>query len=96
MESWVQWYEMAEPMAYGVLGLLPWEFGEFTPAEFEQKLKGFNWKMEKQHKMTASWLAVVVGTQVGKKGRKPRPHDFFHALLQDPQNPFYVNYVGLK
>lgn len=96
VSTWAQWLENVEPMAYGVLGLSPMEFGEFTPAELEAKLKGFFWKEEKEAKTIAWWLANICATQVGKKGRKPRAHDFYKSRMSDPQNPFYVGYVGIK
>lgn len=29
-----QWIELMEPIAYGALGLTPWEFGSLTVTEF--------------------------------------------------------------
>lgn len=52
-------------MAYGVLRLLPWEFGKLTPGEFHQALDGFEQGQKlrmRQMACLAAWLINGIGS----------------------------------
>lgn len=48
-----------EPIAYGALGLTPWEFGSLTVTEFLKMVKGYQWRQE-QERLARVYLAVPI------------------------------------
>lgn len=51
-----------EPMAYGALGLKPWEFGKLTPDEFVKALDGYKWRREQEQVLLARFVAPIINT----------------------------------
>lgn len=48
-----------EPLAYGELGLKPWEFWRLTPREFDLCVAGFKRREDRMWHL-AGWLGVLV------------------------------------
>ena len=49
-------------MAYGPLGLKPWEFGRLTFGEFYELAEGYHWRIQQEQKMTAGFVASIINT----------------------------------
>ena len=49
-------------MAYGPLGLKPWEFGRLTFGEFYELAEGYHWRVQQEQKMTAGFVASIINT----------------------------------
>ena len=49
-------------MAYGPLGLKPWEFGRLTFGEFYELAQGYHWRIQQEQKMTAGFVASIINT----------------------------------
>ena len=49
-------------MAYGPLGLKPWEFGQLTFGEFYELAEGYRWRTEQEQRMTAGFVASIINT----------------------------------
>ena len=49
-------------MAYGPLGLKPWEFGRLTFGEFYELAEGYHWRTQQEQKMTAAFVASIINT----------------------------------
>ncbi len=54
MTTVAQWIEKAAPVAYGPLGLKPWEFGQLTFGEFYELAEGYHWRTRQEQIMTAA------------------------------------------
>jgi hypothetical protein len=88
--------ENAEPMAYGVMGMSVEQFESMTPYDFLVAVRGFQWKLERDHKDRASALISIINTCGHlKKGKRVKMQDLHTPSLIDPRNPFYQNYVGI-
>ncbi len=51
-----------EPIAYGALGLKPWEFGRLTIGEFLALAKGYEWRFEQQRIEFASFVVPIINS----------------------------------
>ena len=49
-------------MAYGPLGLKPWEFARLTFGEFAQLAEGQHWRMREEQRMSAAFVASIINT----------------------------------
>lgn len=49
-------------MAYGPLGLKPWEFGRLTFGEFKQLADGYHWRTKQEQIATAGFVASIINT----------------------------------
>ena len=47
----------AEPTAYGILHLLPWDFGRMTPGEFRSAMDGFEQHQRAEMRRSA-WIVA--------------------------------------
>lgn len=59
----------AEPVAYGPLGLKPFEFYRLTPGEFFALVEGYGWRQEREEEKMAWAVAHIVNYS----GRLKRP-----------------------
>ncbi len=50
-------------MAYGPLGLLPWEFGRLQPAEFILLLEGYTWRRTQQENLFAYFVCHLLNVE---------------------------------
>ena len=84
-------------MAYGVLGLRPWEFYQMTAREFSRAVEGFHWLQEKGTKQTA-WAVSNVANTCGhlKKGQRIRVDQLAPNQNISPNNPFYKALLGRR
>ena len=58
-------------MAYGPLGLKPWEFGWLTFGEFYELAEGYHWRVQQEQKMTAGFVASIINTCTSRDLKKP-------------------------
>ena len=58
-------------MAYGPLGLKPWEFGRLTFGEFYELAEGYHWRTRQEQIMTASFVASIINTCTSRDLKKP-------------------------
>ena len=58
-------------MAYGPLGLKPWEFGRLTVGEFYELAEGYHWRVQQEQKMTAGFVASIINTCTSRDLKKP-------------------------
>ena len=58
-------------MAYGPLGLKPWEFGRLTFGEFYELAEGYHWRIQQEQKMTAGFVASIINTCTSRDLKKP-------------------------
>ena len=58
-------------MAYGPLGLRPWEFGRLTFGEFAQLAEGQHWRMREEQRMSAAFVASIINTCTSRDLKKP-------------------------
>ena len=58
-------------MAYGPLGLKPWEFGRLTFGEFYELAEGYHWRTQQEQKMTAGFVASIINTCTSRDLKKP-------------------------
>ena len=49
-------------MAYGPLGLKPWEFGRLTFGEFQALAEGYQWRKEQEQVLAAGFVASLINT----------------------------------
>ena len=49
-------------MAYGPLGLKPWEFGRLTFGEFLAMAEGYQWRKEQEQVLAAGFVASLINT----------------------------------
>ena len=49
-------------MAYGPLGLKPWEFGRLTFGEFQALAEGYQWRKEQEQVVAAGFVASLINT----------------------------------
>ena len=49
-------------MAYGPLGLKPWEFGRLTFGEFQALAEGYQWRKEQEQVLSAGFVASLINT----------------------------------
>jgi len=66
-----QWIEKAAPVAYGPLGLKPWEFGRLTFGEFYELAEGYHWRTRQEQIMTAGFVASIINTCTSRDLKKP-------------------------
>ncbi len=66
-----QWIEKAAPVAYGPLGLKPWEFGRLTFGEFYELAEGYHWRTKQEQIMTAGFVASIINTCTSRDLKKP-------------------------
>ena len=57
-------------MAYGPLGLKPWEFGRLTFGEFYELAEGHHWRMREEQRMTAGFVASIINTCTSRDLKK--------------------------
>ena len=69
-------------MAYGPLGLKPWEFGRLTFGEFYELAEGYHWRTQQEQKMTAGFVASIINTCTSRDLKKPVTVDML--LGSDP------------
>jgi len=84
-------------MAYGVLGLSPWEFYSMTLYEFVRAVEGYYWERERQ-RLDAAWaLSNVINTCGNlKKGHRVKIEDLVaKRSSRAARNPFYRALMGL-
>lgn len=86
------WIKNHEAVAYGYLGLKPWEFGEMTVGEFlvmvEEKRKNEQLYIELAQHRTASLLAAIYNTIPSEKPRKAlTAADFLPKKQNTEQTP---------
>ena len=60
-----------EPIAYGPLGLKPWELGRLTPGELSQMMEGYVWRREERDVAAARFVAPIINTCTPNKLKKP-------------------------
>ena len=70
------------PVAYGPLGLKPWEFGRLTFGEFYELAQGYHWRIQQEQKMTAGFVASIINTCTSRDLKKPVTVDML--LGSDP------------
>ena len=58
-------------MAYGPLGLKPWEFGRLSFGEFYELAEGYHWRTQQEQKMTAGFVASIINTCTSRDLKKP-------------------------
>lgn len=58
-------------MAYGPLGLKPWEFGRLTFGEFYELAEGYHWRTRQEQIMTAGFVASIINTCTSRDLKKP-------------------------
>ena len=58
-------------MAYGPLGLKPWEFGRLTFGEFYELAEGYHWRTKQEQIMTAGFVASINNTCTSRDLKKP-------------------------
>ena len=58
-------------MAYGPLGLKPWEFGRLTFGEFYELAEGYHWRIQQEQRMTAGFVASIINTCTSRDLKKP-------------------------
>lgn len=71
MTTVAQWIEKAAPVAYGPLGLKPWEFGRLTFGEFYELAEGYHWRTKQEQIMTAGFVASIINTCTTRELKKP-------------------------
>ena len=71
MTTVAQWIEKAAPVAYGPLGLKPWEFGQLTFGEFYELAEGYHWRTRQEQIMTAGFVASIINTCTSRDLKKP-------------------------
>lgn len=71
MTTVAQWIEKAAPVAYGPLGLKPWEFGRLTFGEFYELAEGYHWRTKQEQIMTAGFVASIINTCTSRELKKP-------------------------
>ena len=49
-------------MAYGPLGLKPWEFSRLTFGEFLALAEGYQWRKEQEQVLAAGFVASLINT----------------------------------
>lgn len=57
-------------VAYGALGLKPWEFGQLTIDEFAQMVDGYIWRTKQQQLSTAGFVAAIINTCTSRDLKK--------------------------
>ena len=58
-------------MAYGPLGLKPWDFGRLTFGEFYELAEGYHWRTRQEQIMTAGFVASIINTCTSRDLKKP-------------------------
>ena len=58
-------------MAYGPLGLKPWEFGRLTFGEFYELAEGYHWRTWQEQILTAGFVASIINTCTSRELKKP-------------------------
>ena len=58
-------------MAYGPLGLKPWEFRRLTFGEFYELAEGYHWRTKQEQIMTAGFVASIINTCTSRDLKKP-------------------------
>ena len=60
VQTFEDWLEWAEPLAYGALNLKPWEFASLQPGEFLAMLEGYKWRLERKEEFAAYFTAALM------------------------------------
>ena len=71
MTTVAQWIERAAPVAYGPLGLRPWEFGRLTFGEFYELAEGYHWRTKQEQIMAAGFVASIINTCTSRDLKMP-------------------------
>ena len=71
----------AEPTAYGILHLLPWDFGRMTPGEFRSAMDGFEQHQRAEMRRSAWIVANLINGINPQKGARITVED----LLPEPK-----------
>ena len=58
-------------MAYGPLGLKPWEFGRLTFGEFYELAEGYHWRTRQEQIVAAGFVASIINTCTSRELKKP-------------------------
>ena len=66
-----EWIRAAEPVAYGPLGLKPWEFGRLTVGEFAQLAEGYLWRIRQEQIFSAGVAASIINCCSPNKLKRP-------------------------
>ena len=64
----------AEPAAYGLLGLLPWEFDRLTPQELTRLSRWAQWREDRQWEL-AAWMCANLMNASGNMKHAKQPSD---------------------
>lgn len=57
----------AEPLAYGLLALKPWELEKLQPYEFLLMVEGAVWRRERQEDILAYFVTPLINVQLDPK-----------------------------
>lgn len=79
---WTEWIADAEPYAYNVLGLMPWDFFRLTPREFRLLVEGHAKRKRKDLEREAAWVCVIANSG-GRLKKTLRPTDLIGMSLED-------------
>lgn len=71
-----------KPIAYGPLQLKPWEFALATPAELNDLVDGYEWRINRQMEREAKWVCAIINA-TGRLKNAMRPE----RLLGRPLGP---------
>lgn len=82
----MEWLEWAEPIAYGPLGLKPWEFERLQPHEFMQLWDGYRWRQEQQENLMAYFVSGLMNVSGKKLKRLITSEDLIKPLRQPVRN----------
>ena len=71
MTTVAQWIASAAPVAYGPLGLKPWEFGRLTFGEFYELAEGYHWRTKQEQTAAAGFVASIINTCTSRDLKRP-------------------------
>ena len=83
------WIEKAAPMAYGPLGLKPWELGRLTFGEFYALAEGYHWRSKQEQTMAAGFVASIINTCASRDLKKPVTVDMLLGKEADKNHREY-------
>lgn len=72
-------------MAYGALGLKPWEFGKLTIDEFAQMVDGYIWRTKQQQLSTAGFVAAIINTCTSRDLKRAITVDMLIGSEEQPK-----------
>jgi hypothetical protein len=80
VSSFLDWVDWAEPIAYGPLGLKPWEFERLQPGEFLGLWDGYRWRQEQQENMAAFFVCQLMNISGKSLKRAITPKELLKPL----------------